>query len=63
MVSEHSGAALIVTLEEYIRVAYGSQFIGVSQIVYGIALVSLIMFLPKGICGSLGDLWRRITSR
>jgi len=57
------GAALIVTLEEYIRVTYGSQFIGVSQIVYGVALVMLIMFLPKGICGTAEDLWRKVTSR
>ena len=53
------GTALIVTLDEYIRVAYGTTFVGVSQIVYGIALVSLIIFLPKGIVGSLGGLFQR----
>jgi len=47
------GTALIVSLEEYFRVAYGSTFVGFSQIIYGLALVLLIIFLPKGIYGSL----------
>ncbi len=53
------GTALIVVLEEYIRVAYGVKFIGISQIVYGVALVSLIIFLPKGIYGSLEEKFGR----
>jgi branched-chain amino acid transport system permease protein len=53
------GTALIVALEEYIRVSYGGTFIGFSQIIYGLALVLLIIFLPKGIYGSLHDLFRR----
>ncbi|MBP1714163.1 MAG: branched-chain amino acid transporter permease, partial [Deltaproteobacteria bacterium] len=47
------GTALIVSLEEYFRVAYGSTFVGFSQIIYGLALVLLIIFLPKGIYGSI----------
>jgi branched-chain amino acid transport system permease protein len=53
------GTALIVILEEYIRVAYGVKFIGISQIVYGVALVVLIIFLPKGIYGSLEEKFKR----
>ena len=53
------GTALIVSLEEYFRVAYGGTFVGFSQIIYGLALVLLIIFLPKGIYGSLHDLFRR----
>jgi len=53
------GTALIVALEEYIRVSYGGKFVGFSQIIYGLALVLLIIFLPKGIYGSLHDLFRR----
>jgi branched-chain amino acid transport system permease protein len=37
------GTALIVSLEEYFRVAYGSTFVGLSQIIYGLALVLLII--------------------
>jgi branched-chain amino acid transport system permease protein len=53
------GTALIVALEEYIRVSYGGTFVGFSQIIYGLALVLLIIFLPKGIYGSLHDLFSR----
>lgn len=53
------GTALIVALEEYIRVSYGGKFVGFSQIIYGLTLVLLIIFLPKGICGSLQDLFKR----
>jgi branched-chain amino acid transport system permease protein len=53
------GTALIVSLEEYFRVAYGSTFVGFSQIIYGLALVLLIIFLPKGIYGSVQELIRR----
>jgi len=52
------GTALIVALEEYIRVSYGGTFVGFSQIIYGLALVLLIIFLPKGIYGTLHDLFK-----
>lgn len=51
------GTALIVSLEEYFRVAYGSTFVGFSQIIYGLALVLLIIFLPKGIYGTIQDIF------
>jgi len=53
------GTALIVSLEEYFRVVYGSTFIGFSQIIYGLALVLLIIFLPKGIYGSVQELVKK----
>ncbi len=53
------GTALIVALEEYIRVSYGGTFVGFSQIIYGLALVLLIIFLPKGIYGTAQDVFRR----
>jgi branched-chain amino acid transport system permease protein len=53
------GTLLIVSLEEYFRVVYGSTFVGFSQIIYGLALVLLIIFLPKGIYGSLQALFQR----
>lgn len=53
------GTALIVCLDEYIRVAYGVKFVGISQIIYGVALVCLIIFLPKGIYGTLQDIYLR----
>jgi branched-chain amino acid transport system permease protein len=53
------GTALIVSLEEYFRVAYGSTFVGFSQIIYGLALVLLIIFLPKGIYGTVQGLVKK----
>ncbi|MGQ9694352.1 MAG: branched-chain amino acid ABC transporter permease [Thermodesulfobacteriota bacterium] len=53
------GTALIVSLEEYFRVVYGGTFVGFSQIIYGLALVLLIIFLPKGIYGSVEAFFRQ----
>jgi branched-chain amino acid transport system permease protein len=50
------GTAMIVALDEYIRVTYGTRFVGISTMAYGIALVILIIFLPKGIYGSIREL-------
>jgi branched-chain amino acid transport system permease protein len=49
------GTTIIVSLEEYIRVAYGGQYTSISQIAYGLALVILIIFLPKGIFGTIKE--------
>jgi len=47
------GAAFIVLMEEGFRVFLGARFIGVSDVLYGIALICLIIFLPKGIYGTI----------
>jgi branched-chain amino acid transport system permease protein len=47
------GSAIIVSLEEYVRISLGSQYLGVSEIIYGVALMLLIIFMPNGIYGSL----------
>lgn len=47
------GAALIVLMEEIFRGLFGARFIGGSEILYGIAIISLIIFLPKGLYGTL----------
>ncbi len=53
------GTALIVSLEEYIRIIYGARFMGISQVFYGILLVALIIFLPKGLYGTISDHWQK----
>lgn len=53
------GTAMIVSLEEYIRIMYGARFIGISQVFYGILLVALIIFLPKGLYGTISDYWQK----
>ena len=49
------GAALIVLMEEVFRGLFGARFIGGSEILYGVAIISLIIFLPKGLYGTLVD--------
>ena len=49
------GTILIVSLEEYVRVYYGTTFIGYSYIGYAVIIIVLIIFLPGGLHGSLGD--------
>ena len=49
------GAILIVMMEEIFRGLFGSRFIGGSEILYGVAIISLIIFLPKGLYGTLVD--------
>ncbi len=53
------GTAMIISLEEYIRVSYGTKFIGVSEVVYGIALITLIIFLPKGLYGTVVEVFHK----
>ena len=53
------GTAMIVSLEEYIRVSYGTKFIGVSEVVYGVTLITLIIFLPKGLYGTITEALRK----
>jgi len=57
------GTAMIVSLEEYIRIMYGARFIGISQVFYGVLLVVLIIFLPKGLYGTLSDYWHKRNDR
>jgi branched-chain amino acid transport system permease protein len=47
------GSAIIVSLEEYIRISLGTSFLGLSQIIFGISLLLMIIFMPKGIMGSV----------
>jgi branched-chain amino acid transport system permease protein len=56
------GTTIIVVLEEYIRVNYGAKYVGISQIAYGVALVLLIIFMPKGIFGTMEEKIRRVLS-
>jgi len=49
------GTAIMVSLEEYVRISLGAKFLGVSEIIFGLALMLLIIFLPRGIFGSLKE--------
>ncbi len=47
------GSAIIVSLEEFFRIVVGAKFVAMSQIIFGLALIFLIIFLPKGLYGTL----------
>ncbi len=47
------GSAIIVSLEEYVRISLGTSFLGLSQIIFGVSLLLMIIFMPRGIMGSM----------
>src|SRR5205807_8438956 len=53
------GAIITIMLAEILRISFGTRAVGWDNLVYGVLLVLFIVFLPKGILGSLLDLRRR----
>jgi branched-chain amino acid transport system permease protein len=53
------GALITILLAESLRISFGTSAVGWDNLVYGLLLVLFIIFLPKGILGSLLDLRRR----
>jgi branched-chain amino acid transport system permease protein len=53
------GAVITILLAETLRISFGTRAVGWDNIVYGVLLVLFIVFLPKGILGSLLELRRR----
>ena len=47
------GSVLTISLNEGLRVAFGTSFIGAANAIYGILLVLCIIFMPRGIVGTL----------
>ena len=54
------GAVITILLAEVLRIGFGTRAVGWDNIVYGVLLVLFIIFLPKGIVGSLLDLRRSV---
>lgn len=50
------GAVITIMLAEVLRVSFGTRAVGWDNLVYGILLVLFIVFLPKGVLGSLLEL-------
>lgn len=49
------GAVITILLAETLRIGFGTRAVGWDNLVYGVLLVLFIIFLPKGILGSLLD--------
>ncbi len=45
------GSALTLSLTEGLRIAFGTNFIGAANTIYGILLILFIIFMPRGIVG------------
>jgi branched-chain amino acid transport system permease protein len=49
------GAVITILLSETLRIGFGTGAVGWDNLIYGALLVVFIIFLPKGILGSLFD--------
>ena len=49
------GAIITILLAEILRIGFGTKAVGWDNLVYGVLLVLFIIFLPKGILGSVLD--------
>jgi branched-chain amino acid transport system permease protein len=47
------GAIITILLAETLRISFGTGAVGWDNLIYGVLLVLFIIFLPKGILGSL----------
>ena len=47
------GAVITIVLAEALRIGFGTRAVGWDNLIYGVLLVLFIIFLPKGILGSL----------
>jgi branched-chain amino acid transport system permease protein len=59
------GAALITTVETYLRAQFGgigAGLVGIYLIVYGCALILMARFAPQGLAGWIGERLRRRTA-
>jgi branched-chain amino acid transport system permease protein len=50
------GALLTISLNEGLRVAFATNFIGAANTIYGILLILCIIFMPRGILGVLENM-------
>jgi branched-chain amino acid transport system permease protein len=52
------GAIITILLAEILRIGFGTKAVGWDNLVYGVLLVLFIIFLPKGILGSIIARWK-----
>jgi branched-chain amino acid transport system permease protein len=56
------GAALVTTVETFLRAHFGgvgAGFVGIYLIIYGCALMAMVRWAPQGLVGWIGELARR----
>jgi branched-chain amino acid transport system permease protein len=52
------GALLTISLNEGLRVGFGTSFIGAANTIYGVLLILCIVFMPRGIVGMVEKVTR-----
>src|SRR5471030_314090 len=52
------GAVITILLAEVLRIGFGTKAVGWDNLIYGVLLVLFIIFLPKGILGSVLEKFR-----
>jgi branched-chain amino acid transport system permease protein len=57
------GAIITILMAEALRIGFGTKAVGWDNLVYGVLLVVFIIFLPKGILGSVLDLRRKPSTK
>ena len=57
------GAIITLLLAEFLRIFFGTKAVGWDNLVYGVLLVLFIIFLPKGILGSILDRLKNGTAK
>jgi branched-chain amino acid transport system permease protein len=57
------GAIITLLLAEFLRIFFGTKAVGWDNLVYGVLLVLFIIFLPKGILGSILDRLKGVAVR
>jgi branched-chain amino acid transport system permease protein len=53
------GAVFTLLLAEVLRLALGHDIHGLDTTIYGLLLVLFIIFMPKGIVGTAGEMWNK----
>jgi branched-chain amino acid transport system permease protein len=53
------GAVFLLALSETLRILVGNQFHGLDLLIYGVLLILFIIYLPKGILGTILERTRR----
>ena len=57
------GATLVTPLQIFLRSAFGTSASGISMLIYGVLLVAVVLFMPKGIVVEVGNRVRRGSMR
>jgi branched-chain amino acid transport system permease protein len=58
MLGPTAGALVTISLNEGLRVGFGTHFIGAANTIYGILLILCIIFMPRGIVGMLHKIYK-----